>query len=89
MQKLPPEAFKKDIFYLKPRVCVPKGPKEPWFNSNPVGKNTLAKMVKLICDDANVKGNKTNRSLRATGATVMYQAGVPEKAIKREQDICH
>ena len=39
-------------------------------------------MVKDICADAGVKGNKSNHSLRATGATELYQAGVPEKVIQ-------
>ena len=39
-------------------------------------------MVKDICADASVKGNKSNHSLRATGATELYHAGVPEKVIQ-------
>ena len=39
-------------------------------------------MVKDMCGEANVKGQKTNYSLRATGATALYKAGVPEKAIQ-------
>ena len=35
-------------------------------------------MVKDICVDAGVGGNKSNHSLRATGATELYQSGVPE-----------
>ena len=46
------------------------------------GKNTLAKMVKDICADAGIGGNKSNHSLRTTGATELYQAGVPEKVIQ-------
>lgn len=37
---------------------------------------------KDICSDENVNRNRTNHSLRATGATVMYHAGVSEKAIQ-------
>ena len=39
-------------------------------------------MVKDICADAGIGGNKSNHTLRATGATELYQAGVPEKVIQ-------
>ena len=39
-------------------------------------------MVKDICADAGVSGNKTNHSLRATGVTELYHPGVPEKVIQ-------
>ena len=54
----------------------------PWFSMNPIGRNTLAKMVKEICSDGNIAGHKTNHSLRATGASELYHAGVPENIIK-------
>lgn len=82
LRKLPAEAFKNNNFYLKSCSKIRKDPEAPWFTSIPVGKDTLAKMVKDMCDEANVKGKKTNHSLRTTSATAMYQAGVPEKAIK-------
>ena len=39
-------------------------------------------MVKTICKSAGIS-NKTNHSLRATSATEMFQAGVPEKGIQK------
>ena len=47
-----------------------------------MGKNTLSKMVKDLCVEAGVSGQKSNHSLRATGCTELYQAGVPEKVIQ-------
>lgn len=41
----------------------------------------LQKMFKTMCAEANIKGCKTNHSLRATAATQMFQQGVPEKLI--------
>ena len=79
--KLPKESFRRDNFYLQP-VSNVKKPNQPWFTTSPVGKNALAKMVKDICADAGVGGSKSNHSLRATGATELYQAGVPEKVIQ-------
>ena len=81
MEKIPKEAIKKDNFYLQPIANV-KDPAQPWFTTVPVGRNVLSKMVKSICEDADVSGQKTNHSLRATGATEMYHAGVPEKVIQ-------
>lgn len=40
-------------------------------------------MVKEICRDGQVAGNKTNHSLRATGVSTLFQAGVPEKVIQQ------
>ena len=76
--KLPEQAFENDVFYLKPSGC----PKTSWFVNIPVGRNELGKMVKNMCVDADVAGNKTNHSLRATGATILFNAEVPEKLIQ-------
>ena len=70
--KLPKDTFERDVFYLQP-VCKIRKYDQPWFTTTPVGKNS----VKDICTDAGVKGNKSNHSLRATGATELHQAGVP------------
>ena len=48
----------------------------------PVGKHTLNDKMKKMCNMAGLSGNKTNHSLRATGATHMYESGVPEKLIQ-------
>ena len=39
-------------------------------------------MLKDMCHDAAIGGRKTNHSLRATGASELFAAGVPEKIIK-------
>ena len=39
-------------------------------------------MVPEMCQLANISGHKTNHSLRATGATALYEAEVPEKIIQ-------
>ena len=72
LQKLPPEAFENDVFYLQP-VGYFVDPTKPWFTAKPVGLNSLGRMVKDICADAGIDGVKTNQSLRASGAT--NQAG--------------
>ena len=39
------------------------------------------KKKKGMCADAGIEGNSTNHSLQATGATVLFDAGVPEVVI--------
>lgn len=76
-------AFQCDNFYLQPiSGAEAKLSTEPWFSVIPVGRNTLQKMVKDMCTECGIKGNKTNHSLRATGS-VMFNAGIPEKIIQK------
>ena len=72
---LPDDAFAKDVFYFKPSASTSKS----WFLNIPVGRNVLNTMVKRMCGEAGVEGNKTNHSLHATGATTLFRASVPEK----------
>jgi len=39
-------------------------------------------LIKSICDKAGISGRVTNHSLRAYGATSLFQAKVPEKLIQ-------
>ena len=83
LQALPPEAIKNDIFYLQPLAQVPANPSAPWFKTTPVGKNTLGTMIKRMCSNAGISERFTNHSLRAYGATTLFQAEVPEKLIQQ------
>lgn len=83
LAKLPKYAFEKEVFYCRPKTYVPKSPEEPWYDCCPVGKNTLANMVKDMCMEAGITEPKTNHSLRATGTTRLFQANVPEKIIQK------
>ena len=77
--KLPSDAHQQEAFYFRPK---PKTPKEgPWYSSVPIGKNKLAVMVSDMCAKAGLE-KKTNHSLRATAATVLFQANIPEKVIQ-------
>ena len=67
--KLPPHALEHDMFYLRPLQVVPADPKAPWYAAVPVGRDTLQKKFHLTCEQAGIKGNKTNHHLRATGVT--------------------
>ena len=80
LQKLPPEALQRDNFYVH---SVPVfNTSKPWYTAKPIGKNTLASMVKEICVHGNIAGQKTNHSLRATGVSDLFNAGVPDKIIQ-------
>ena len=69
----------KDYFYLRPK----KFPKENvWYDCSPVGQNSLKKLMKQMCLEAGVSGSKTNHSLRATSASALFNAGIPERMIR-------
>ena len=72
--KLPPFALEKDVFYLKPLGAHVATHPLP----SPV---KLSGMVKAMFSMIGVSG-KTNHSLRATGASELFQAGVPEKIVQ-------
>ena len=81
--KLPPIAFEKDWFYMKPLAdCVATNPTaKAWYSLQPCGENKLSTMVKSMFTQIGISG-KTNHSLRATGASNLFQAGIPEKIIQ-------
>ena len=60
-----------------------KNPSAPWFRTVLIRKNTLGKMMKNMCKNAGISGGYTNHSLRAYGATTLFQAQVPETLIQQ------
>ena len=46
LSKLPAEAFVKDTFYVQPRTSIDEDTQAVWFTANPIGRNTLANLVK-------------------------------------------
>lgn len=48
-----------DVFYVRALSQVPK----PWFTDVPIGRNTSNNMVKRMCKDAKVDGEKSNHNL--------------------------
>ena len=69
------------MFYLRPKAKVPSLHGELWFEASPVGKNKLGGMMKEMSIEAGFEELKTNHSLRATGATTLFNAGLAEKII--------
>ena len=83
ISKLPNPAIEKELFYCRPLPSIPKVVNDPWYVAVPIGKNVLAKMVSTICDEAGISGKKTNHSLRVSGTTSLFNAGVPERVIQQ------
>ena len=81
LAKLPPFAFENDILYLRPKANIAQDG-TPWYYCAPVGKEKLRTMVRGMCAAAGISEKKTNHSLRATGATCLFAANVPEKLIQ-------
>ena len=79
-EKLPAKADRLDVFYLRPRVTFT--PDSVWYDCVPVGIHKLKKFMDSMCSEAGIQEKKTNHSLRATGATALFNAGVPEKVIR-------
>ncbi len=71
MEKLPLFAFEKNILYCRPRKHYAGS--TTWYKAVPVGKNKLGSMEKDMCLEAGVE-QKTNHSLRATGATALFHS---------------
>ena len=70
------------LFYVRPLQLKPLDELSPWFCDVPVEKNTLQSKLKTMCAHASIEGNKTNHSIRATGASELFHANVPEKMIQ-------
>ena len=81
--KVPQDAIRPDApFYLKPLLFTPTGTR-PWFLDYPLPKTRVQMMVKDMFRDAQIEGRFTNHSLRATGATALFDAGVSEAVIQK------
>ena len=80
ISKLPAKAIEADLFYVRSLAKVTKD-SPTWYTSVPLGKNKLYNMVKDMCNNSGIEA-RTNHSLRATGATSLFNAGVPKKMIK-------
>ena len=77
LQKLAPKVLEDpgSVIYWKPQDVVPASDSSPWFTLQVIGRNVLASMVKRMFQEVGIDG-KTNHSLRATGATRLFEANV-------------
>ena len=74
-----PAYFKKPNFYLQ---SLQKTNPAQWYGEQAVGINSLKKVVKNLLGKANIDGYFTNHSLRCTGSTRLFQAGIDRKIVK-------
>ena len=81
LSKLPAGSKERDVFCLRPAAGVPADPTAPRYERAPVGKEKLRTFVATMCQEAGI-APKTNHSLRATGATALFNANVPENMIR-------
>ena len=55
INRLPVYAHEQDLFYLHPLPNVPGDPSLPWFAKVPVGRDSLNKAVKKMCQDTKIE----------------------------------
>lgn len=58
--------YRKIFFIADPVPTAPVETDKPWYRSVVIGRNTLTKMVSLMCEEAGISGQKTNHSLRVS-----------------------
>ena len=75
LDKLPPDP---KAFYLCPLAIIPDDSSKPWFSNVPVAINTLHNLMKKVSEKGELAGKYTNHSLRATSASRLFAANVPE-----------
>ena len=69
----------KSNFYLRSMERPNPG---QWYTKQVVGQNTLRQTVKEMLKSAKLDGYFTNHSLRRTGTTRLFQAGIDRKLVK-------
>ena len=67
-----------NALYLKP-LKRPKG--NVWYSKNPVGHNTLSKVIARLMAQAEIPNNFSNHSLRSTATTRLFNAHIDEQII--------
>ena len=83
LSKVPKDNIDNDsLFYLSPLPFTPLR-QRPWYFSDPYPIRALDSLLKTMTSHAGLKGNYTNHSLRATGATVLFDVGIPEAVIQK------
>ena len=70
---------KKPNFYL--RSLENPNPVQ-WYSCQPVGRNTLSKVVGKLLKSCNLDGYFMNHSLHRTSATRLFQTGIDQKIVK-------
>eukprot|EP00105_Crassostrea_gigas_P046736 XP_019930884.1 PREDICTED: uncharacterized protein LOC105348291 isoform X2 [Crassostrea gigas] len=66
-------------FYLG----VSRHPEKAWYVNQPMGKNTIGNIVKVMCEAGGMQGRKVNHSARKTAISSLVHAGVPPTIIQQ------
>ena len=72
-----------------PKLYVQTDPKwqpgsDYWYTNRPVGKNTLAKYIQTMMQDAGIEGHFHNHSTCKSTCTQLFQKGVDPQLIKEQ-----
>ena len=72
-----------------PKLYVQTDPKwqpgsDYWYTNRPVGKNTLAKYIQSMMENAGIEGHFHNHSTRKSTFTRLFQKGVDPQLIKEQ-----
>ena len=80
LEKLPRNPTGKSRLFQQTRKrYVPTDDK--WFNGKPLGKNTLASMMKRLHDKCELSQTLTNHSVRETAITNLFRQGLPTSTV--------
>ena len=71
--------YAKDNFYLKP---LQKYTPAQWYGYQVLGERSIAKILPEMMAEAGFKGYYTGHSLRRSGGSRLFQAGVQRKIVK-------
>ena len=74
-----PAYNKKTIFYLQSLQNI--NPAQ-WYGEQVIGINSIKKVVRNLLGRANIEGYFMNHSLRRTGGSHLFQAGIERKIVK-------
>ena len=74
-----PPMYSKNNFYLKP---LQKPTPAQWYGNQVLGEKLIAKILPEMMEEAGYKGFYTGHSLRRSGGSRLFQAGVQRKIVK-------
>ena len=74
-----PAYYKKENFYLQ---SLQKPTPSQWYGEQVIGQNTISKVVSELMEKGQFEGFFMNHSLRRTGGTRLFRAGVDRKLVK-------
>ena len=80
-----PMYFKKENFYLQ---SLQKPNPRQWYAEQVIGVHTISKITADLMKKGDIEGYFTNHSLRRTGGTRLFRAGIDRKLVKEVTGHC-